>query len=300
MKVNALKGWRGVIKDHREADILHNNPLKDDFPDAVPPGLHGIWLTSNEIYHAGPGVSKSDLDLIEKAPLLYSLKKAKGGKAPTASMALGTAVHTLVLEPENWDKEFVVNPNIERRSNAGKEAYAKFMADNAGKTVIDQDDADKARAMADAVLSHPTAGPMFKGGAAELSFFSKRPNVTVKCRPDYLRKGEKDGHLAIIDLKTSASAAPGTWKWSARDYRYHVQAAMYSDLVHEVTGMPVERFLFVVVESVAPFLVAVYEFSEENIQEGRKKYRDNLATLAICETRNEWPGYPTAITPISL
>ncbi len=55
---------------------------------------------SNEQYHGGPGISKSGLDLIHRSPMHYKFAtSAANDNQPTASQALGTAFHALLLEP---------------------------------------------------------------------------------------------------------------------------------------------------------------------------------------------------------
>lgn len=58
---------------------------------------------SNEEYHGGPGISKSGLDLIHRSPLHYrAAKTAANDNQPTAAQAIGTAFHSLLLEPESF------------------------------------------------------------------------------------------------------------------------------------------------------------------------------------------------------
>jgi exodeoxyribonuclease VIII len=58
---------------------------------------------TNEEYHGGPGISKSGLDLIHRSPLHYrAAKTAANDNEPTAAQAIGTAFHSLLLEPESF------------------------------------------------------------------------------------------------------------------------------------------------------------------------------------------------------
>lgn len=62
---------------------------------------------SNAEYHGGPGSSKSFLDLVARSPLhaKYAREHANDNQ-PTTAQAIGTAFHTLVLEPEVFVKEY--------------------------------------------------------------------------------------------------------------------------------------------------------------------------------------------------
>lgn len=54
----------------------------------------------------------------------------------TTALLVGSAVHKMVLEPETFDSEFVIAPDINRRTKNGKEEYADFLKSAAGKSII--------------------------------------------------------------------------------------------------------------------------------------------------------------------
>ena len=54
----------------------------------------------------------------------------------TPAMAFGSAVHSFILEPERFSKEVAVAEKFDRRTKEGKEAAAKFEAENQGKSLI--------------------------------------------------------------------------------------------------------------------------------------------------------------------
>jgi exodeoxyribonuclease VIII len=98
----------------------------------------------NADYHAHPAISKSHLDLIARSPLHYwarFLDPKRVIPEPTPAMRIGSAVHTHVLELDKWDTEYTVAPDgLDRRTKAGKEAWAAFEAESAnGRTVLSRD-----------------------------------------------------------------------------------------------------------------------------------------------------------------
>ncbi|EFA0846186.1 exodeoxyribonuclease VIII, partial [Escherichia coli] len=103
----------------------------------IEPGIY--YGISNENYHVGPGVSKSQLDDIADTPALYLWRKnAPVDNTKTKTLDLGTAFHCRVLEPEEFSNRFIVAPEFNRRTNAGKEEEKAFLMECAstGKTVI--------------------------------------------------------------------------------------------------------------------------------------------------------------------
>lgn len=62
---------------------------------------------SNGDYHGGPGSSKSFLDLVARSPLhAKHAREQANDNPPTAAQAIGTAFHTLLLEPDVFVKEY--------------------------------------------------------------------------------------------------------------------------------------------------------------------------------------------------
>lgn len=62
---------------------------------------------SNADYHGGPGISKSGLDLIHRSPMHYKAAiDSSNDNQPTPAQALGTAAHSLILEPAEFVKNY--------------------------------------------------------------------------------------------------------------------------------------------------------------------------------------------------
>jgi hypothetical protein len=256
----------------------------------------------NAAYHAHSAVSKSHLDLIARSPLHYwarYLDPDRVAPEPSPQMRLGTALHTHVLELSRWDQEIVVAPPINRLTKAGKEEWAAFMAASAGRTVITADDAAQVMAMGRAVLGHPAAA-MLLGlpGKAETTHMwaDAGTGLECKCRPDWLTD---DGSI-VVDLKTTKDASPRGFKQSVANYRYHVQAAWYLHGLEQATGRRPDQFIFICVESTAPYAVAVYAADAEMIERGHDQAMRDLAKLAVCKAADHWPSYSEQIETLSL
>ncbi|ENI5821930.1 PD-(D/E)XK nuclease-like domain-containing protein, partial [Salmonella enterica] len=100
------------------ADPVENGNIT--VPDDIQPGIY--YDIPNEAYHAGPGVSKSQLDDIADTPAIYLWRKnAPVDTEKTKSLDTGTAFHCRVLEPEEFSKRFIIAPEFNRRTSAGKE-----------------------------------------------------------------------------------------------------------------------------------------------------------------------------------
>jgi len=257
----------------------------------------------NTAYHAHPAISKSHLDQVARSPLHYwaaFLDQARQPREATAAMAIGSALHTHVLELDQWDARYVTAPEgIDRRTKMGKAEWEVFTTASTGRTVLTKGDADLVMRMGRSVFGHPAAA-MLLGlpGKAETTHMwtDAATGLQCKCRPDWLTD---DGRI-MVDVKTTENASPREFARSIAQWRYHVQAAWYLDGVEQSTGTRPEQFLFVCVEKKAPFACAVYAADAEMIAAGAKTAARDLEVLATCKAADAWPGYSDQIEPISL
>ncbi|GGH24615.1 PDDEXK-like protein of unknown function [Cribrihabitans marinus] len=232
-------------------------------PDTKKIGVHpGL---SNAKYHGGKEeVSKSSLDVIRKSPAHFLHSRTVERKAPTAAQRTGTIDHTILLEPENFWKEYArpfVAPvgalatadDIKARlkelglpvSGAKAaitdrlreadpdaifldDAKAAYADEVGGREILTEEELAQAEAVRASVMAHPVAGKLLdpEAGIAELSCYWKDPETGVqcRCRPDFWRR---DG--LIVDLKTCLDASPEGFSKSIYNWRYHVQHAFYVD-----------------------------------------------------------------------
>ncbi|HFS4330758.1 TPA: PD-(D/E)XK nuclease-like domain-containing protein, partial [Escherichia coli] len=145
----------------------------------IEPGIY--YGISNENYHAGPGVSKSQLDDIADTPALYLWRKnAPVDTTKTKTLDLGTAFHCRVLEPEEFSNRFIVAPEFNRRTNSGKEEEKAFLRECAstGKTVITAEEGRKIELMYQSVMALPLGQWLVESaGHAESSIYWEDPET---------------------------------------------------------------------------------------------------------------------------
>jgi len=213
---------------------------------------------------------------------------------PKPEYTFGSVVHKLVLG-KGADITVIDAPDY--RTKAAREERDQAHAE--GKLPLLADAYEEARAMADAVLSDPVAGPLFEDGQAEVSAYHTDPETGVRLRgrADWLPENQP---ATIVDLKTSTTANPSELVRKFHSLGYHMQAAWYLDLFTAATGYVFDQFLFVVVEKEPPHVVQVVEWDEDALNEGRRLNRQAIRTFADCTETGHWPGYADGITTISL
>lgn len=266
-------------------DLAIQSPI-----DIGPRVIHGLDFDE---YRALDAINASGLKLLERSPAHFQQARLEP-HAQTAAQALGTLVHLLVLEPER-ETEVAVAPECDRRTKAGKDAWTEFQAEAADRLIVTAEQWDTARRMRDAVRANPNALALLSDGAPEVTLLHTLDGTPIKCRLDWLCTG----HEVIVDLKTASDASEAEFSRSAGRYGYHLQAALYSDSA-EACGLGARAFVFLVVESVAPFGVALYLLDDDAMRAGQIRYQRALERYRECLAADHWPGYPTDIQPLSI
>lgn len=235
-------------------------------------------------YHADPiaggSLSYSGAKLLLESPARY--KWAQDHRTESAAFDQGHAVHTLAL---GTGVDIEVVDADDWRTKAAREQ--RDAAHEAGRAPLLAREYAQAQAMADALLAHEVAGPLFAApGISEASVFAadEPTGVMLRARPDRI------SHAAIIDVKTAQSANPADFQRAAARFAYDVQSVWYRHLVAESMGESLP-FLFAVVETVEPYLVSVIELDAEFDAIGRQRMRRAIDTFKRCRDADEWPGY---------
>ena len=243
-------------------------------------------------YNQAEGIRRSDLWKMEESPEKFKWNLDHPAEK-TPALTFGSACHKLVLEPNTFNEEYAVAPNVDKRTKEGKEAWAKFVADNEGKDVISIDDYNTMSEMAKAINACPLADKLINGkGATEQSYFWTDPETKEKCKIKADRVVTWKRRKYIVDYKTTAAADTFHFNSSIWKFGYHFQAAMYAEgwkIANRKKKLP--GFLFVAQEKKPPYSVNVIEVSEEVMTAGAAKFHDLLEKYHDCKALDVWPGY---------
>jgi exodeoxyribonuclease VIII len=200
-------------------------------------------------------------------------------------------VHLAILEPHLVEQNMICGLDVDRRSNANKEAWANFEREHAGKIILKADDYDHVMRMRDAVHSHPIAAGLFTGGHSEQSVFARDIGTgqLIKCRTDYMH----NNFNTVVDLKKTVDASLDGFKKSATNYRYDVQMAWYYHVLYCAFGYYPETWAFVAIEEEPPYAIGIY-FMNEHMPEYQRAMNAAMRDFdrIVSHTReNFWPDY---------
>lgn len=254
--------------------------------------------TPYAVYASWDAARSSLLTKFDKSPM-HVRHEMLNPRPDTAATALGEAMHTAILEPERFEKDYAVQPKFDRRKTADKQALAEWEAEHADCIAILQPEMDECLRARDAAWKHPIASSLLGGrGLNEASMLWEDPETGEACKLRLDRYSMLGGDTGIIDIKSARDASPGAFQRSAYNYRYHEQAGMYLDGVTVLRGVNA-RFFWIVIEK-DPVAVVVYEPDVSMLEQGYQDYRRHLRMWHECRKTNRWPGYPETIQPIEL
>lgn len=222
---------------------------------------------SEKEYRALPVESFSSIKYLlgPDGPKNFLYYKNKPFKGSDASL-LGTTVHHYL----QGNRHLVAFNNFPKIGKAGKEAYAKFEAEFkelAGEEgiIVPKSFEEKVSTIMANYNSNAKAVQLVEACAFETPYFFKVDGVDLK--------GKVDGvnHEYMLEIKTSSQAfTRQEYKEEAEERHYDMQAAMYLYAHEQNTGVKLDHY-FVVVNTAAPFKVAVYKSSPEFLKKGEKK-----------------------------
>lgn len=243
-------------------------------------------------YHENNSVSKSTLQNMRKSPAHYKFM-LENKQTDTKVFSLGRAFHTLILEPELFNGQFLVADKIDLRTKQDKEELELLKL--SGKEIISTDDFVMLCKMRDNVLSNKFCQLLLQG-EKEVSHYwqDKDTGINCRCRPD-CRTDLKNASV-IIDLKSCVSADEKDFIRDCFKYGYDLQVAMYKEGVEFHEKKP-HKFVFIAVEKTEPYAVNIIDFDEVFIGEekaeniGKDKFREYIGKVAECQFTGIWYGY---------
>lgn len=222
----------------------------------------------------------------------------KNGIKRTDAMLAGSALHCLVLEELHFEDRYALAPEgIDRRTKAGKAAYAEFTERSIGKDILTPEQFYMVDMCEQSIRNNKEADYYLAFGEPEVSMFWTDPLTNIKCKG---RVDKLSSVNAMIDVKTTKDASPHAFSREIYSRGYHRQAAWYMDGYEECTGQRMKEFVFIVVEKTAPFVCEVYILDEESLMEGSRQNRDLIRKYQECKHTGKWPGYNNGASTISI
>lgn len=258
--------------------------------------LGEFYNVSEEAYHAGPGLSRSDLAKVIKSPEHLEYAKQEE-KTETTALLIGNALHCFILEPEKFERTFFSMPEGMRRDKRVK-AY-KTLIENLEdhQKLLSFEEMESIIAMGTRFKEHPVCAKFLDGSMKEVTYYWKDPhtNLLLKARLDIVHP-----ELGVMDIKTTAGDARRTeFSKACLKYNYDLQAAHYwaGAIVSQQKNYP---FYFGVIEKAEPHGIVVHKADLGFIECGLEIQQFLLEKLDNYLKGKESFSYPTDIVNLSL
>lgn len=250
------------------------------------------WNPTNAEYHSQyhEWVSHSSLEVFRRSVVEYAARFVFGTMKPpepTPAMALGSALHAIILEADRFDEIVAVAPDVDRRKKDGKLIWEAFQQQcNGIRTIITSEQYDIVVKMAKSVLAHPEASKLMQRAEYREKAFqwvNEQTGLRCKCKPDLLWLSGG----VIGDLKTSSTPCPNDWFRQAGSLGYHRQGAHYIDGITAVADKPIQM-CHIVVGTSEPYECGCFYFGPASIDAGRFQNQSSLTSLASCIASGDW------------
>lgn len=261
-------------------------------------------------YHARPELSKHDMDMIRRAPLLYQYKKANP-EPPDEEMNFGSLVHLALLQPHLLESAVAFLPDDapdrplpahHKMRTEGRELTASaierftFWDDwnekTKGKQIVKPETFEKVLGIQKSIMSNPATAVYFdRDPLREVSLFWERFGVKCRARLDLLHAVE------IGDLKTCGDASRNGFAKDIAKCRYPHQGEHYDDGA-KACGYNIQAVVFVAVECHPPYLCAAHTLGESSLSIARDENKRDILTFKKCLESGVWPNIKNDLRPL--
>lgn len=201
---------------------------------------------------------------------------------------IGTGTHALTF----GTPEVIVYPGKVRR---GKE-WDAFVAEHAGKCILNNREYNQARSVADAIRRNAIAERLLfsKGAIREERIDWEWMGRKCRSTPDVRN------FRTLVELKSCRTASPDWFMRDAERMAYHAQLAFYRRAIEATTNVRPTQIYIVAVEQTAPYAVTVFQLTERALEQGEKLVRLWFEQLLACEAAQNWPEYSHSIVDFDL
>ena len=219
-------------------------------------------------------LSFSSIKEFAKSPRHYLDYISKERTPPTDAMKLGSMVHCMLLQPELFNDQFTVAPDINKRTNAGKEEWALFCSQHSGKTIVTNEDYEHARKLSDGAMANPRIPEMIKS----CYDFECEWSADIEDLPF---RGFYDGISTeyVIEVKTINDGNPKNVMSDFYRRKYHLQAGLY----HMVSSKPIA---YIVIETSEPYLSYVAQADSSYLKKGIEEAGHLMDKFKFCMEHN--------------
>lgn len=250
-------------------------------------------------YLAHPHIGSSTLKNILLSPADFQAALDQESTS-TAATIRGEAAHTVILEPTEFDKRYLLQTKDWGPKNKGEgkkkwDALKKQAAEEK-KIPIDLADTRFLQALQRSATNHKPLQKILGNGKPEVTAYADIGEMGFKARCDWLTN---DGY--IWDVKTSSKPVDDeSLSRTIFSMGYHFQAAHHTN-VFKACGVDIKGWGWVFISTGTPYPHIVMRRASANLlKAGQDDWEYAAETLSDCLADDEWYGYVDEVTEIDL
>lgn len=257
---------------------------KDDrLSRVVPLNITVDWINKNR------PLSQSSLKQFRKSPQHYIEYITQDKPEMKPAWVVGNLVDMMLLTPDGIDDKIALIPDLNLRTNVGKEAFQAFKESNEGKLLVKQEQLDTALECVKFVWKDEDAAYYLDKLRRTQIKLDWKHKETGLMNTGYLdgESDPEDHDYFILELKTAADASKDKFIRDAHNFEYHMQAGGYT-LGMKKKFFRFPDFIHLVIETSYPFGVNVFRADDKYIEQAQNEYHNTLLAFKYCIDHNEF------------
>ncbi len=223
----------------------------------------------------------------------------------TKAIQWGSLMDCMALTPERFESDYAITPAVYKDAKTGEEKPWNWNANvckewrrqHRGKQLVKPETVAEAKKAVSVLMADLPIRGLIKGSQRQVmvtaEYHDKETGVVVSIKTliDVCPVKASPFDESLADLKTTNSAALGSWTQHVYKFGYHWQAAMYLDAYNCAGDDKRIEFLHIVQENYSPFETGRRLLSQEYVELGRLAYLAALTRYCRCLATGKWPGY---------
>lgn len=220
------------------------------------PDLLSLMVDDDFYYgHLGKqALSSSACKMLLESPKTYYYVTKYGQKEDSPALLTGKLIHTMILEPQEFDNRFDISSTKGKTTKAFKE-----LKETSQKAVITSAEYDAAMRIVDAFNRNEIVKQYLKGATFEQPGIGMLSGLPFRAKADIINLEE--GFIA--DIKTTTDLQ-SSFRFSARKYGYDMQAYIYTQI------FGVKDFYFIAIDKKS-LDIGLFTVSEQFLFDGEQK-----------------------------
>lgn len=239
---------------------------------------------NDQEYHDLIGLSQTALKHFKEHPILFwrqtPLNPNREREAPTDAMVQGTLFHLMILEPEKFDKEFIVADwGAKSRKTVKYKNFVEALREQGDdRIVISQEELELGADMKEALSKTKLANDLLINSRKELPIVWEEFGLVFKGKPDGLNDFG-GGIYSYTDYKTT-----GKFKRNPNPDRegYLLQAVAYKRGLKAKYDIDISEFNFVIQSTKDPELITVVCIKDYEMKNAEIEFESLILQIKDC------------------